>query len=582
MRSAPPGKTLLLGLALFAATVALYYPSTRNGFLYDDRLLVLRQEPVRSVSDAADLLGERYYEGLPYYRPLTAATFAVQKTIHGETPFPFHLFNVLAAAVVAILVFALLRAPAFGLGDDVALVATAAYLAHPVVSSCVDPVSGRDTMLAIGFVVAAMVALLERSPARTAIGVALLALGLLTKEAAVVGPGLVLLADALKLTRPPVESLRGFLYRAAPLAAIVLGYAAIRASLFSGELHLGSPALVPLSYVYLLQVVFVPFAALLYEPAPAVWMSALRLAVVAGALAALALAAKPVWRAVRSRIAFWTGWALLGLLPAANLVRQETLFDERYVALAALGIVGAVATVLAARFSRSPNRRGVLAGAWCAVLALAVVSHGRAAYFEEIAFYRQWSKVRPGSVTPHFNLGNALSRRGDLEGAIAAYRAGIAVEPRAERVHYSLALALARTSRLDLAEQEFREAIRLDPKHAEAHDGLGSVLAVGGDLASAVEAFRASIAVSAENPNALRNLGFALVRLGRNAEAIPPLREAIRLEPGQPLPHRYLGAALLATGQPSEAARSLEAALRLDPSDREASALLEGIRSGPP
>jgi Flp pilus assembly protein TadD len=547
MRRESPKTAFLLGAALFVAAVALYLPSTRNDFLYDDRLLILKQAPLRSAGDVAKLFRERYYTGLPYYRPVTAGSFALQKTLHGDVPFPFHFFNVLAAGLIAVVVHRLLRSPCFGLRSGTALVATALFLAHPVVSSCVDPVSGRDTLLAIGLVAGAVLAFLRRTPTRIAIGLVLVALGLLTKEAAVVAPFLVLLADALGLTEPRVEGARGFLIRAAPLAAIVLVYGAIRASLFAGELHAGDLGLVPLSYVYLLQVTFAPHAALLYEPAPSVWLSGLRLAFAAAVLVALTIAAIPAWRTIRNRLAFWAGWAFLGLLPAANLVRQETQFDERYVALATLGLVGTVATVVDARVTTERARKVALAVAWCAVAALAVTSLGRAKYFEEIAFYRQWSKVRPGSVTPHFNLGNALTRRGDMDGAIEAYRSGLAVEPGAVRVHYSLALAYAMRSQGDLAAREFRETIRLDPKNADAHDGLGTVLAKSGDLAGAVEEFRASIALNPANPNALRNLGYALVNLGRNQEAIAPLREAIRLDPDQPLPRQYLDQALKAT-----------------------------------
>src|SRR6185436_16986663 len=119
---------------------------------------------------------------------------------------------------------------------------------------------------------------------------------------------------------------RDFATRAAPLVAIAAAYAAIRASMFAGELHFGNLALVPLSYLYLLQVGFAPHAALLYEPAPGVWLSVPRLAFTATAIAALVLAAIPVWESIRKRLAFWSGWAFLGLLPAANVVQQETQF----------------------------------------------------------------------------------------------------------------------------------------------------------------------------------------------------------------------------------------------------------------
>jgi tetratricopeptide (TPR) repeat protein len=570
-----------VGVGLLVFAVALYFPSTRNDFLYDDRPLILQQPPLGSAADAVGLLSRGYYGDLPYYRPLTAATFAIQKTLHGDDPFPFHLFNVVLAGVVAALAGLLLLEACFGLHPAIAALAAALFVANPVFSSCVDPISGRDTLLAMGFVLGASLAFLRRTTLRTSIGLGLTALGLLTKEAAVVTPALVLLADRSGLSEPRVRGAADWIKRAAPFAAILFAYALIRAGLFAGgEMHVGDLTLVPLSYLYLLQTALVPRAELLYEPTLATWPSGGRLLIVAIFAVGVAIVAAPVWRSVRARVLFWLGWMIVALLPAANLVRQETLFDERYVVLSALALVAIPATVLSERWSGAAARQTLLSVGSVVVLLLAVVSWGRASYFGELTFYRQWSTARPDDVTPQYNLGNALSRRKMFEDAIPAYRAALAVDPTAVRVHYGLALAYASASQVDPAEKEFREVIRLDPSFAEAHDGLGTILAGKGDLTGAEQEFRASLAISPKNANALRNLGYALVLLRRPDEAIEVLRGAIALEPGVSTAHRYLGIALLRSGHAADASGSLREALRLDPTDQEAAAMLRKMPSG--
>lgn len=521
---------IALGATLAAGTVGLYLPSAGNGFVYDDRLLILKAEPPRSLGDLADLATRQYYRGLVYYRPFTSASFLAQRLWTGDDPRPFHVANALLAGGVALAVFAFLSRRRFALGAGPAALATALFVAHPVFSSCVHPISGRDTLLAIGLTVLALHGLLGASRLSRGAGLLAFAVGLGCKESVVAVPVILAVADLAGLGGSPPRGRAAWIRRYAPVAAILLGYLAVRAVLFQGgELHPGRPLDVPLTWIYLIQTTLVPFRSLLYEPPVGAWLSPPRLLVAAAVLVAAATAARRAWPSLKGPVLFWCGWIVASQIPTANLVWQETRFDERYAAVGSLGLVVGLATIAAVAVRRG-KRLAAVAGV-VAVAVLSAVSYGRGSAFEEIAFYRQWIEIKSGESKPHYNLAIALSDRGRFDEALVEYRKALAIAPDDSQIHNNLGQTLAKAGDPTGALAAFRDAVRLDPTNAQAQNNLGSALALTGDLQGAVTRFREAVRLDPRYVNALFDLGYALMVLGDDAEAEVHLREALRLDP---------------------------------------------------
>ena len=274
--SSPQGSRLSTGLGrlwvpllLFVVVVGIYLPSVGHGFLYDDYEVILSNAPLRSIEDLGRILTERHFLSLPYYRPVVRSSLLLQRTLHGDQPGPFHLFNVFVAGWIALIAYALLRLPVFGLRPRWAFLAAVVFVVHPVASSCVYPIaSGRETLLPALFILLALYCFLRAGPWWRVGASASFALALFGKEQAVVTLAIFVLADGLGLTSAaPGRSLRRWLVRYWPEAAIGAVYFSIRHFLFAGgEYRLGDLGQFALSYLYALQVVTVPFWELVYEP----------------------------------------------------------------------------------------------------------------------------------------------------------------------------------------------------------------------------------------------------------------------------------------------------------------------------
>ncbi|MHB8883082.1 MAG: protein kinase domain-containing protein [Thermodesulfovibrionales bacterium] len=108
---------------------------------------------------------------------------------------------------------------------------------------------------------------------------------------------------------------------------------------------------------------------------------------------------------------------------------------------------------------------------------------------EGIRNYREGLRLNPHNAEAHYNLANALIRKGQVREAIASYRQAIRVDPDLTAAHFNLGVALFNSGKTDEAIVSYKEAARTDPSFAEAYVNLGVALHKKGLLAKALAAF---------------------------------------------------------------------------------------------
>jgi tetratricopeptide (TPR) repeat protein len=98
-------------------------------------------------------------------------------------------------------------------------------------------------------------------------------------------------------------------------------------------------------------------------------------------------------------------------------------------------------------------------------------------------------------------LGKALSRKGDVDGAIACFEKTIELEPQAAHAQYNLGKALSRKGDVDGAIACYKRAIELEPQHAESHCNLGKVLARQGQFAESLVSYKRGHELGSKRPD---------------------------------------------------------------------------------
>jgi tetratricopeptide (TPR) repeat protein len=491
-----PALIALIGAALYSNTLG-------NEFALDDVNIVRDNPHLQSLAELPRLFTLPYWpdaagssSGL--YRPVTLATFALNRALTGTGPAGLHAVNAVLHAVVAALSwFAFRRA---GTHYGTALLGSLLFAAHPIHTEAVANLVGRSELLAAAGVLAAWLAHRRAADAGSSaralswtLSAALLyALAVLSKETAALAPVL-FLADDLhrgKGQAPLVtrRKLRAWgLYGMAFAACLALRAVALGGIRGAGDaLPLDNPVIgagtftrtatalwVQVRYAWLTVWPYRLSSDYSFDVIPVV-RTVLDPRFAGGAAFALAAVLLGIhgWR--RSRPVFLAAvlWVVF-FIPTSNLILPVgALMAERLAYLPSLGLcllAGHVGARVAALDGPRRRMRQI------AVIALALVALA-------VLGERTWRR------NPVWRNNETLALH-DVE-----------VTPRSAKLQAGAAIVLAGRGDDELAERHFRAALEIYPDYAQVHYNLGIVLLRLGDRTAAIEHLRRSATLAPGNP----------------------------------------------------------------------------------
>jgi len=499
-------RTAALAAGLLAVAVAL--PSVHNGFVSDDRWVIVERPLLVHPPSLAAVLSEPYWPagfGGVTWRPAVLASYALDYRLGGAAHW-FHAVNVLWAGLAA----ALLTVLACRFADPrTGLVAGLLFAVHPVHVEAVANVVGRaELMAAAGYAAALLCALrVERHRGYLA-GIALAAaFAIASKEHAVTLPAAILLVLLARGTRPGMAALPA-LAAALPIAAyFVLRGVFTTGSFASGGLALGLEhltlmqrawAMIPISLQWWRLLLFPAHLSADYSPGELVASTGLTLAHGLGLLVWIAAAwAAWRWRRRVPGLALGLAWLVVTVSPVANvLIPTEVLVAERTLYLPSFGIAFAIAAVGMA-VPWPPRARVLLLAA--VLVAGAARSIARVpAWHDDEAQYQALTRDAPRSY-------RTLWLQGKDEFAAGRWGSG---------------------------ERLLREAIALAPQVAGPRVDLARYYAAAGLWRPAVEQLRAATAVDSALVPAWIMMPRALLGAGDTTAAVAAAREALRRFPG--------------------------------------------------
>jgi tetratricopeptide (TPR) repeat protein len=554
----PVSATMAAAVAV-AAGVLVYLPALRNGFVWDDPLVLDQLRAMRTWGDLVVMPPQvwRYY-----YRPLVYVTYLIDRALGGETPFWFHLSVIAFHALNCLLVF---RLAAHVFRDDLAIAAGGAVLfaVFPTHVESVAWMAGRSDVILCTFLLLTVLLSVRRAAPWTAwVGGLTFFLALLSKESALAG---LLVVPALDW----LSTRRLYWRRYAPLLLAAVAYFVLRQrsveGLAGGAAPSGTPAqllpdlLAALGFYLVRSLAPVGLCAYI----PTVPDAPIYLA--AGILLPLGAAGLLYrgWPEARWPLAFWLAWFALTLAPSFSVIAWRSAVApvaDRY-----LYVPSVASCVLIAWAVFAVARRQRLSARWPLgiLLALSAVLGIRSATYARVWTdnFTFWSDVAaklPRNALARRELGSALLARGQLDEAEDA-------------LQQALTLPAAPTDR------------------AMAHSQLGLIYRRQGRFADAVAASQAALRI-ASHPALSHNLGMALMakaeddqRRGDTAAVLDDVRQArsafetalalehapgaeTALEQWDPAKtHALLGQVLISLGDRAGAREHLQTALRLQP-----------------
>jgi hypothetical protein len=484
----------------FLLGVVIHLNTLDNGFVYDDKFVILENEVVTEPERLGDVFVTSYWGSLAHessttgYRPLTILSYHLNHRLSSGEPFSYHAVNVLlhalVCALVALLAWALTRSLI------AAALVSAVFALHAVHTEAVASIVGRAELLAGLFSVGALlvhrlVGELARRSRGAALGTAALAFlltfaGLLSKETALAVPLLAACMDWYE-RRSPAAVWPAY----AAHALAVVAFLSIRLHLFGEVSPAGGVEFVDNPMVALTPIERAPAALLIFGKAVMLTVLPVRLSsdyaydqlpvdaplasglfwLGAGAAACLLLVA---WSTRRSHrfVPAAVGMFVLAYAPVSNLVlTTHTVFGERTLYLPSLGACLLMGW-LGARLVVHPAERVRVVAA--VVLVLYGVLLGARTYTRNDQWQSDWTltsvdiRTSPRSVRLLNNHGNELMSRGRVAPACKHLREAVHIHDGVPTIRANLGLCELKLGNVREAIGIFEGVLAEDPDNSVA------------------------------------------------------------------------------------------------------------------
>lgn len=549
----------LVLLTIVIVTVAVFSGVTSHDFiLYDDNVVVYENEHLKegfSIKGITWALSSSYFGN---WMPVTWLSHMLDHELFGLEPWGHHLHSLMLHILNSILLFLGLQAMTGARWRSSAVAFL--FAVHPLHVEPVAWVAARRDLVSTLFWLLAVFAyhryVKRRGWGRYLVVIVFFSLGLMAKAMVVTLPFALLLLDYWPLRRfsslrpdgPPSQNSHGneppfmLVLEKVPLFLLSAG-ASVMA--FLSQHQLGAvrsftefPIMVRIENAlvaygsYILQMLKPAGLAVLYpHPGAGISLSEVVLAFIF--LFGLSIAVISAGKKYPYLPAGWF-WYIGTMAPVIGLVQLGyfSMADRfTYVPLIGLFIILAWGAADIASRHRIP-RSAVFIGGILILSMLIFISRTQAGYWRDsTTLFGHALDVTSDNYVIHNNMGAALHKRGDDDGAAIHYREALRINPDYAQVHYNLGDLLSRSGDADEAEIHFREALRIKGDFAAAHVNLGTLLARSKRSPEAVWHFRLALETEPRNAAAHYNLGIALLSLGVPDEADFHLRAAIEINP---------------------------------------------------
>ncbi len=593
-------RTLFISLLLFLATLLLYTPALKNGFVnYDDPDYVTSNPRVLQGLSWSNVRWAMTATVQANWHPLTWMSHMLDVQLFGLDPHGHHLHNILLHGCNVVLLFLLFR-KVTGAAWRSALVA-ALFAVHPLNVECVAWIAERKSLLAMLFLLLTFLAynwyVRKRSLVRYTLVLVLFALGLAAKPMVVTLPLLLLLWDYWPLGRASTESVSEsglswtyLVVEKVPLFFLSAASACVTVYAQANGGALGNTQALPLSQrfdnaivsylVYVLKGLW-PSRLAVFYPHPE---GSLPLWKVFCAAFVLVVLTALVWHFRKNRRWLLVGWLwyLVAMLPMIGIMQVgRQAMADRYAYLPFIGLfvigVWAAAECLEGLEATDSLKATIAMATLIAYASLTFVQIG---YWRDgYTLFTHALEVTERNGVTEANLATTLIEMGRPDLATPHLEAAEKFTPQLATPHYDLAVIRQEQGKVEIAKEEYEATLKYsgDPNQLlHAHHNLAFLLLALNDLPGAEREFTAALQMSPDKQNSLLGRGMVEFREGKMDAALADLTRASQISPSDTAQF-WLGRTYEALGDRAAATLAYQAALQMTPDMRDAQEGLQRV-----
>jgi len=584
-------------IILIFLSAGVFFPSLTGGFLWDDEFLITHNPAIKSLKNIPQAFTRDFFyeafetEQITFYRPIVIIFNTLQYALFGLRPFWWRLTNLLLHAANIMLCYffftRVLRIRPYNAFLSLMVIAV-----HPIASESVCFISGRTDLLALLFLMTALLLYFnERRSIYSGIGsLCLFTIGLFTKELIIVFPAVIIavdymLSDSLNLRAWISTRLAYVLKRLLPYFIISLAFLIIRFFFVKG-IRMPSYPTGSLRTTWLnVPQVALRYIALAILPLKQNCDYTNGIKIIASFVSALFILPAIIevffcffaFRFFIKKTRFSLGiiWFILFLLPVLNIFPLGIWMAERFLYIPLIGAAIALAFVFECL---PPVQAPWRNAAYIFLLIFIPLSLMRARIWgDELNLWQDAVHKNPANPQARIIYGQVLFSKGRLDEALTElnaadisgsinldfqraqtfariYTAKRDFEKAEEAFNIAEALIpsslmniilrgrlLLAQGRPDEAERFFRRVIHLNPRHLGAVAGMMEILSQRKEASAELLQFaELGISLNPDYGMSYFYKGLALERMGRIQDAERAWRDAIRIAPNASEPYLFL------------------------------------------
>jgi len=535
----------IIGFILYGQTLKFGYTDLDDSILIQENSSFLEKGANAGKVFTQSVFNIRPEDRDNYYRPLLIASFMLDAHLAERSLLVYHASNIIFHVAASFLLLIVLLK--LNYKKELAFIFSLLFLCHPVFTTAVAWIPGRnDSLLAI-FILGALISLIHHFEKPTRWNLffhhLLFLLCLFTKETAIVLPVLffsfiVFISKDTLLNKKNIA----FDFKRTRSMNFILGWmvsitvyefmrhaALANADSISGE-HLSKvfKTSMPTIIQYIGKLIF-PFNLSTYpvmEDTTYLY----------GLLSLVLIFVFIFLKRIKSTRYYWSGLIcfILFLLPA-GFIQENALEHRLYIPAIGFSLM-CLETDL---FNKIEFDKGI--GRWILLFILALFSGmtilNTKNYRDEISFWAQAVKTSPHCARAHMQIGSYYQMDGKIDEAEKEYKTAIALKPDMPNVHNNLGKVYIQKNMLDEAEKQLSMELKIKP-NAVAYYNLAIVKEDKNDFESAKTLLNRSIELKPDYADALVDLAILYAREQKYDEALDLCLKTIQYDPANKLAYK--------------------------------------------
>jgi len=478
---------------LFLFVICCYGVTLGNGLFFDDEHFIYKNEAVKNL-DLTTLFSKSLSSGSGevsnYYRPLLFTGFSLEYQLFNDNGFIYHLNSFLLHFLGSILLFLLIKK----LFENrlLALLTSLLFLIHPIQTEAISYASGRGDPLSFFFIISTLLLLLSKKKNYRLMSFVTLGAALLSKEIALMTPGLIFLVYLFSQRSFTKETLIKSFIQTLPYAIITGSYFILRITVlnFSNTLNFYNAANIYSSNLLVrLQTffnVFPTYVGLLIYPKSLFMerdsgiqiMTSFNLRIIVSIISIIVALCLSAWKRKSDPIILFSIlWVAVTFVPTSGILPINGIFYEHFLFFPSVGFFLLLSHLFLLLYKRATH---IFKEILCLLLFLCIITlcvrtiSRNLEWHDPITFYTQTlSHVQ--SARAFNNLAMAYAESEKPHDAISTYKKAIALSDTYPETHYNLGNVYASIQDTSNAEKEYKKALSISPQFYLSYITLYSI-----------------------------------------------------------------------------------------------------------